>query len=145
MKPPLSQLQAFGTDGEECLYTAFSTQFPNARHLRCFLHFRDNCKAKLQEMKVPNHTLLNIIQDIFGSFLSGKEGLVDANNADELHCKLQSFKLTWESYAPGFFNWFAKYKLFALESSMLKSIRQASGLKIHLFRSIRTMLKASIG
>ena len=50
MKPSLSQLQAFGTDGEECLYTAFSTQFPNARHLRCFLHFRDNCKAKLQDM-----------------------------------------------------------------------------------------------
>ena len=128
MKPSLSQLQAFGTDGEECLYTAFSTQFPNARHLRCFLHFRDNCKAKLQDMNVPNHIQLIIIQDILGSFLKGKEGLVDASDGGDLYSRLQSLKPMWESCAPGFFEWFAKNKLFTLESSMLKSIRQSSGL-----------------
>ena len=127
LKPAISHLQAFGTDGEECLYTAFSTQFPNARHLRCFLHFRDNCKAKLQEMKVSNDVALIIIQDIFGSFLKGK-GLVDACDVDDLHCQLQSLKTVWESHAPGFFEWFVNNKLQALESSMLKSIRQASGL-----------------
>ena len=50
LKPSLSDLQAFGTDGEECLYNAFATQFSQARHVRCFLQFWDNCKAKLQEM-----------------------------------------------------------------------------------------------
>lgn len=79
-------------------------------------------------MKVPNHTLLVIIQDIFGSFLKGKAGLVDACDVNDLHCKLQSLKSVWESYAPGFFQWFVKNKLLALESSMLKSIRRASGL-----------------
>ena len=128
LKPSLSQLQAFGTDGEESLYTAFSTQFPTARHLRCFLHFRDNCKAKLHEMKVPNHVMLIIIQDIFGSFIKGKEGLVDASDVDDLHCNLQLLKATWESYVPGFYDWFVKNKLLTLESSMLKPIRQASGL-----------------
>lgn len=128
LKPSLSQLQAFGTDGEECLYTAFSTQFPNARHLRCFLHFRDNCKAKLHELKAPNHVAIIIIQDIFGSFLKGKEGLVDANDVYDLHCKLQSLKTAWESLVPDFFDWFVKNKLLALETSMLKPVRQASGL-----------------
>ena len=128
LKPSISNLQAFETDGEECLYTAFSTQFPNARHLRCFLHFRDNCKAKLQEMKISKSVALIIIQDIFGSFLKGKEGLVDASDVPDLHSKLQSLKVSWESHAPGFLEWFAKNKLLELESSMLKRIRQASGL-----------------
>ena len=89
MKPSISQLQAFGTDGEECLYSAFSTQFSHARHLRCFLHFQDNCKAKLQQMNTPNDVILDIIQDILGSFLKGKEGLVDANDGDDLRSRLQ--------------------------------------------------------
>ena len=47
LKPSISHLQAFGTDGEENLFSAFSAQYSLAKHLRCFLHFRDNCKAKL--------------------------------------------------------------------------------------------------
>ena len=42
----LIQLHAFGTDGEEALYRAFAMQFPSATRFKCFLHFRDNCKAK---------------------------------------------------------------------------------------------------
>ena len=52
LNPSLIQLRAFGTDGEEGLYKAFATQFPSAAHLRCFLHFRDNCKTKLQQLHV---------------------------------------------------------------------------------------------
>ena len=64
LKPSISHLQAFGTDGEENLLNAFSAQFSHAKHLRYFLHFRDNCKAKLQQMSVQNETTLDIIQDI---------------------------------------------------------------------------------
>ena len=46
-----------------------------------FLHYRDNCKAKLQQMSVQNDITLEILQDILGSILKGKEGLVDA-----FHC-----------------------------------------------------------
>ena len=81
LKPQLIDLRAFGTDGEECLYNAFSAQFTNAQQLRCFLHFRDNCKAKLLEMKVQNNNILEIIQDILGSLLRGKPGLVNAQTA----------------------------------------------------------------
>ena len=65
LKPSISHLQAFGTDGEENLFSAFSAQFSHAKHPRCFLHFRDNCKAKLQQMSVQNDITLEILQDIF--------------------------------------------------------------------------------
>ena len=44
---------AFGTDGEEELYKAMKCSFPHALHLRCFNHFRDNCKEKLRSSNVP--------------------------------------------------------------------------------------------
>ena len=117
MKPLISQFQAFGTDGEECLYSAFSTQFSHARHLRCFLHFRDSGKAKLQQMNTPYE---DIIQDILGTFLKGN-GL-DANDGDDLRSRLQPLKTKWEAQAPGFFDWFLEYNLLAVELSMLKSV-----------------------
>lgn len=44
LKPALRNVIAFGTDGEEELFKAFGTQFPNAIHLRCFHHYRANIK-----------------------------------------------------------------------------------------------------
>lgn len=88
LKPTLSNLLAFGTDGKECLFNAFSVQFTQACHVRCFLHFLDNCKAKLLEMKVPNDAILEIIQDIFGSLIRGKPGLVNACTAVTLETNL---------------------------------------------------------
>ena len=103
LSPTLSQIKAFGTDGEESLYKAFSLQFHQAKHLRCFLHFRDNCRFKLREMNLSDHASMEIIQDILGSGLKGREGLVDAENAAELMSRLQSFKSKWEAMAPGFY------------------------------------------
>ena len=65
-------LSAFGTDGEECLFLA-----------QCFLHFRDNCKAKVQEMKVSNDGVVDIIQDVLGSFLKDKSGCTYIRRAQE--------------------------------------------------------------
>ena len=115
LKPSLSDFQAFGTDGEECLYNALATQFSQAHHVRCFLHFRDNCKAKLQEMKVSNDGVLEIIQDILGSFLKGKSGLVDACTSEELRSQLHSLQSKWEHIAPGFFGWFLENKVRVIE------------------------------
>ena len=128
LKPSISQLQAFGTDGEENLFGAFSSQFSLAKHLRCFLHFRDNCKAKLQQMSIQNEIVLEVLQDVLGSFLKGKEGLVDAVDCTNLRTRLQSLRSKWEAQAPGFYDWFVQYKLPAVESSMLKSVRQSAGL-----------------
>jgi len=128
LKPHLIDLQSFGTDGEECLYSAFSTQFTSAQQLRCFLHFRDNCKAKLIEMKVQSDNILEIIQDILGSFLRGKPGLVNAQTADDLTYQFHQLESRWEQIAPGFSDWFSKHKLHIVESTMLSSVRQSAGL-----------------
>ena len=47
LKPELSRLQYFGTDGEEALYEAFQREFPVSIHLQCFNHVRRNIKSKL--------------------------------------------------------------------------------------------------
>ena len=128
LRPGISELRAFGTDGEEELYRAFSAQFPGATHLRCFLHFRDNCKAKLQQLGVTGDAFHDIIQDILGSFIRGKRGLVDSADAVEFHALLQSLKEKWESGAPGFFDWFVTYKAQSLVSSMIQPLRESAGL-----------------
>lgn len=44
---------AFGTDGEEALIQALQRNFYHALHLRCFIHFKDNCKEQLKSMPQP--------------------------------------------------------------------------------------------
>ena len=70
----------------------------------------------------------DILQDILCSFPTGKQGLVDMGSVAELHDKFQSLKSKWEVQAPGFYQWFVETKLSAVESSMLKSVREACGL-----------------
>ena len=44
LEPRLSDLKAYGTDGEKPLITALETCFPNAISLRCFIHKRKTLK-----------------------------------------------------------------------------------------------------
>ncbi len=113
------ELRSYGTDGEETLYQAFSSQFQEAVHLRCFLYFRDNCKAKLQEIGVTNDVL------IFGSLIKGKKGLVDSADSTGFFTLLQGLEKKW---AIVFFAWFMKYKAASVEASMIQPIRIAAGL-----------------
>ena len=99
LKPSLSNLQAFETDGEEYLHNAFATQFSQVHHVRCFLHFWDNCKAKLQEIRISNEGVL-IIQVILGSFLKGKPGLAEAYTSKDLRGQLDSLQSKWELITP---------------------------------------------
>ena len=57
---------AFGTDGEEELFNAMRFNFAHAVHLRCFNHFRDNCKTQLRLSNVPEHIQKEFLYDIFG-------------------------------------------------------------------------------
>lgn len=67
IKPVLSSLQCFGTDGEEALFNAFQHVYPNAFYLLCSLHMKRNIKAKLQELNVGEHIQHMVIGDIFGT------------------------------------------------------------------------------
>jgi hypothetical protein len=62
---------AFGTDGEEELYRAMRFSFPYAVHLRCFNHFRDNCKDQLKTSNMPEEIQKEFLYDIFGRRIFG--------------------------------------------------------------------------
>ena len=79
-------------------------------------------------MKVSNDGVVDVIQDVLGSFLKGKLGLVDASTSEELRESAFCLKSKWDTIAPGFFNWFVKHKLPVIESSMMAPIRQMAGL-----------------
>jgi len=52
LNPELTKLKAFGTDGEPGLIKAFHVCFPQATHLRCTNHIRQNVKDKLRSLGV---------------------------------------------------------------------------------------------
>ena len=56
----------FDTDGEEKLFRAMKFSFPYAVHLRCFNHFRENCKDQLKTSNVPEKIQKEFLYDIFG-------------------------------------------------------------------------------
>ena len=128
LEPSLVDLRSFGTDGEEALFKAFTLQFRKATHLRCFLHFRDNCMAKLRDLKVTNDVSINVIQDILGCPLKGTQGLVDATSKDEVYVKLDELRDKWDLIVPGFHEWFLKYKAEDLATSMTQAARLSAGL-----------------
>ena len=55
LQPSLKMLKAFGTDGEQALYSAFQAVFPDAVYLRRTVHMKRNIKDKLKSMAVPTY------------------------------------------------------------------------------------------
>ena len=66
LSPAIRHVLAFGTDGEEPLVNGLKAQMQFAVHLRCFGHFRDNCKTKLQTLNIPEHEQQEFLSDVFG-------------------------------------------------------------------------------
>ena len=60
----IANVLAFGTDGEEPLCKAMERNMYHAIHLRCFGHFRDNCKERL--CALPREVQRDFLDDVFG-------------------------------------------------------------------------------
>ena len=58
MNKDMAAVLAFRTDGEEAL-----TYFYHARHLRCFTHFKNNCKELLK--LIPHGVETGFLSDVF--------------------------------------------------------------------------------
>jgi len=133
LKPSLSDICAFGTDGEKALSTAFHTVFRQAVHLRCFLHFKGNLEAKLGEFGVPKHAQIEFIRDVFGDPVHFQDGLVDAEG-DDFEAILNSLQVVWDERErayhdpPEFFQWFVHYCKEEVRTTMLKEKRRKVGL-----------------
>ena len=57
----LSRLLAFGTDGEHNIIRVFELFFPNALHLLCDLHMKDNIKSKLARLQITKEVATEYI------------------------------------------------------------------------------------
>ena len=134
----LRNLRVFGTDGQASMVEAFSHCFPNALHLRCFLHFRKNIKEKMKEYGIPSHVSDEFVADIFGrhSGMKYEEGLVDSTSVGDFNNRLEACKDVWNSretpYAPlggpQFYNYFVRYKANEVCHNMRKDLREEAGL-----------------
>ena len=136
LRPSLQQLCAFGTDGEVALVDAFHSAFPNAIHLRCFLHFKDNLKHKLEhKMKIPRHVSNEFLFNVLGCVSSREKGLVNAEDEEIFTTQLESLREPWNEreeaatkMEPIFHDWFIRNCSNTIRSTMLPTIRKSAGL-----------------
>lgn len=129
----LSSLQAFGTDGELALESAFTATFPRAQHMRCFLHFRGSVERKLQELGVSRSVSGEIVKDIIGCPTQLQDGLVDTESAEKLDDMLSGLQRRWNEFEepynnPPFHAWFIKHCHDNVVNYMLQDVREKAGL-----------------
>ena len=109
---------------------AFSTAFPDALHVRCFLHFKGNVEQKLRNFRIPVTVAKEIVRDILGNPSQLETGLVDAEDESELDATITSLECVWnqreEPYnsPPKFHTWFVKYCRDTLAQNMIRSVRE---------------------
>ena len=125
LRPKLSSVQAFGSDGEESLVQALKSSFPWAQQLRCFLRMRINIKAKLADLSFTSTSSL-VLADIFGkSDGTNFEGVFFAQLEGIMKNKWNNLE---KNEQPKFFNWFLKYESQVFADAMIKPRREAAGL-----------------
>ena len=93
--PELKTLRVFGTHGDRALVNGIKAIFPDAQHLLCDLHMRDNVESELMKAKVSEFVRAGILRDIFGSRKAGdKEGMsnycIKYNTSTELPAPVQN-------------------------------------------------------
>ena len=137
--PSLVNLRAFGTDGEPELAKAFKLSFPNAVHLRCTNHFRQNVKDKLSSIGISQSIWKEYLYDIFGCQLGShyQKGLIDSASTSCFLDSLQKSKAKWNNlesscfghgHCPHFFDWFVKYKSDDMAMCMLPDVKAQAGI-----------------
>ena len=135
LRPALQNILAVGTDGEQALASALTTQFKQAIHLRCSLHLRGNLEAKLSELKLPKDVIKEFVWDVFGNPALLQLGLVDAEDSSDLDSQFVRLEGVWNerersftSQEPVFHSWFQTYTLEVIRNGMLKEKRSLAGL-----------------
>ena len=137
LNPQLTELKAFGTDGEPELIKAFHVCFPKAVHLRCTNHLRQNVKDKLRSLGVPQSVFSEFLSDVFGVQKGSnfEAGLVDADSEASFSTALDNLKHRWNNLErschgsdPQFHSWFCKYKASDIIKCVLPGVRVKAGV-----------------
>ena len=91
---------------------------------------------KLHECNIPSQISIDILSDILGNKVGATyiEGLVDAQNSSDFDIKMEKLVMKWQnlelsstSNMDSFIYWF-KYKAPVIRSSMIRDVREESGL-----------------
>ena len=134
LKPKLRSIRAFGKDDEVNLYNAFEDEYPNAHHLMCSIHFKNNIKDHLHKIGVDEANVRLILSDLFGEQIRTRfeEGIVVAENEVDFEERVGSLCDIWEYRLDRkeleLYNWFLKYKEEKMKECMIKLVRAASGM-----------------
>jgi hypothetical protein len=112
---------------------AFSDAYPNAKHLRCDIHMRDNVKRKLSEIGISGAVAAEIMYDIFGKKLDGgiKGGLVHCTSSQEFDTALTVMVEKWNTlhnHGGKFVEYFLKEKADVIREAARADIRSVCGL-----------------
>ena len=127
----IAQLKTFGTDAEVNAVHAFKTCFPNADHLLCWIHSKDNVKRRLADLKL--RFTKNYINEIFGE-KSGNlkiKGLLDSESQEEYESEWNRLEKIWLNREKGsdkFVSYLQKHKKENWLESMVHFVRKTNGL-----------------
>ena len=109
----IAQLKRFKTDAEVNVFQAFKACFPNADHLLCWIHSKDNVKRKLADLKLRFSG--SYINEILGE-KSGNmkvKGLLDSKSQEEYESEWKRLKKIWLNREKGsdkFVSYLQKHK-----------------------------------
>ncbi|KXJ07320.1 hypothetical protein AC249_AIPGENE6667 [Exaiptasia diaphana] len=128
LKPSLSGVNSFETDGEKTLQQGISQPCTKVKLLRCFGHFKTT--QTLVALGATKELRDEILSDIFGYNIreTHHEGLVDSEDNDVFEAKLSSLKWGKELLDPVFYEWFLNNKAEDMKRYMLAPLRTEVGL-----------------
>ena len=125
--------KGFITDGEQALHDALGDAMKKSTGLRCFNHFRQNCKTKLANIGVRKQQDQKFFLDmVFGD---EEEAILNSKDSDELKARLdaarpsldeQEARLTKTS-TPQFSTYLNSHRKM-MKRSMIRSARMKAGM-----------------
>lgn len=130
--PGLSEkCRGFITDGEKALHDALSETMKKSTGLRCFNHFRRNCKEKLNSLGIRKQQE----QKVFIDTVFGEEGVLGAEDETDLKARIQSSKQILEdeekpltsTSSPQFWTYISSHEKM-MRKSMISTARRKAGM-----------------
>ena len=130
--PGLSEkCRGFITDGEKALHDALSETMRKSTGLRCFNHFRRNCKEKLNALGIRKQQE----QKVFLDTVFDEEGVLGAEDKTDLKARIQSCKQTLEeeekqltsTSSPQIWTYISSHEKM-MKKSMIATARRKTGM-----------------
>lgn len=118
LRPGLSSVKAYGTDGETALCNALDKVFHEATSLRCFQHIETKIKMKISELGLKKNES-GFLDDI----LHGESGLLGSENCVKFDSLFMELKKKWGAIdVSGKFTQYIKTLVPMMKTSMIASV-----------------------